>query len=113
MCGGGQRPDYAMEITQLLDDHVATDALGSARLEVVRFVQFQRAAQTTGESLVRLDLLRRRTGLRMRMGGISLELSSRFRARGAPLFAGQKNRRRWTVRRELGNRRGCATDGTL
>ena len=45
-------------IPELLRDYIEPESVGSAYRKVARLLQVQRAAQTTGEYLARLDLLR-------------------------------------------------------
>ena len=68
-------PDGATEIMQLLNDYSAPYVADSVYQEVVRSLQFKRTTQTLDDFLVRSDLLRRKAGPAMQMGGAFPETS--------------------------------------
>ena len=62
-------PDGVMKDMQFLNDYFAPGATDSVYQGVARPLRPGRAIQTTGEYLVRLDLLRRKAESKMAMGG--------------------------------------------
>ena len=61
------------QISGLLYDYFAPRAVGSVYREVVRNLEFKRAAQKTDGYFARLDLLRREPESKVRVGGVSAE----------------------------------------
>ena len=76
----------------MLRDFVVPDALDMAPQDVARPLYFKRAAPTTGDYLVKFDLLRRKAESRMQMGGaFPGDHVSVLRLQNAPLFRAEKS----------------------
>ena len=84
----------SMKITRVLDGYYAPHEAASVYKGAARFLLFKRTIQTTGEYLVRLDLLRRKAeSKRLKLVALIRQLLRRFYVCRMLPFPGLTNRR--------------------
>ena len=79
MAAGGDvamNHDGVKKISVSLRDFCAPGAVDSVRREVARFSQFKRTGRTMDEYMAQFDVLPRKEGSEMQMGGASPEISA-------------------------------------